>query len=425
MERKTLRVGMLGFGTVGQGVPLLLTNHGDKIETITGTKIELGKVFVRNIPKYTAIGDALGVELTNHVADILDDESIDVVIEVMGGLTDARKYIMKALEKGKHVITANKDLIALHGEELVTYARNCKRRLLYEASVAGGIPILRTISESFVSDEIEAIYGIVNGTTNFMLSQMTTNGLSYTAALERAQEKGFAESDPTNDVDGIDAAYKMIILTQFAFGMTLTMEDVDVTGIRRVTQHDIKMALDLGYRMKLIGSSIIKEGRVSVEVSPVMVSKHIPLAHIDNEMNAIYIKSHGIGESMYSGPGAGKNPTATSVVSDLVALTTDTKQEAFNSFHVPKQLSEMNDVVFKYYVSLSIKDEPGMFFNLTEVLTKHGISLEQIIQKKETEHSATVTLITHDVTKQQFLEMLTSMNQALYLKVNTYYRVLE
>lgn len=253
-----LRIGILGFGTVGSGVLRILKNHEPKLNQVTGTTLKVKKVLVRDLKKQRgSIAD--GVELTMDADEIINDPEIDIVVEVMGSIDQAKEYIKKALTAGKHVVTANKDLIALHGNELVALAKEYNCDLYYEASVAGGIPILRTIVDSLASDEIQKVFGIVNGTTNFILSQMTNEGKSYSEALKEAQELGFAESDPTNDVDGIDAARKMVILTRLAFGMNVELDQIETKGIRDLQQEDIKMAERLGYKIKLIGSAIQSE----------------------------------------------------------------------------------------------------------------------------------------------------------------------
>jgi homoserine dehydrogenase len=247
---KVLNVGLLGLGTVGSGVPLLIKENQKKIEDITGTRINIKTAFVRDIESKQTIADKFNLNLTTSFTDILEDEEIQVIVEVMGGTTLAKEYIISALKNKKHVVTANKDLIAIHGLELVEIAKENNCFLYYEASVAGGIPILRTISNSMSADEITSISGIVNGTTNFILTQMSQKGLSYDEALQEATRLGYAESDPTNDVEGIDAAYKMVILTRFSFGMDIDPLKIERKGITTVSADDIKTADSLGYSIK-------------------------------------------------------------------------------------------------------------------------------------------------------------------------------
>ena len=317
---ETIKIGILGLGTVGSGVIRILRDHAEKISNITGRRLEVKTVVVHNLKKKRSV-DLTGINLTDNADDVLCDDEIQMVVEVMGTVNIAKEYIERALKAGKHVITANKDLIATHGPELISLAKEHGCDLCYEASVAGGIPILRTIVNSFAADRIIEVRGIVNGTTNYIMTQMNKNGASYEDALESAQELGFAEADPTNDVDGIDAAYKMIILTQFAFGKDVTMDQVKVKGIRGIQKADIAEAKRLGYVIKLLGIAKLVNGHIDVSVGPVLVPQTQPLAAIQNENNAVVVTGSAVGETMFYGPGAGELPTANSVLSDITSVT--------------------------------------------------------------------------------------------------------
>ena len=284
--KDTLKIGLLGLGTVGTGVLTLLKEHQEKISQVTGMNVVIEKAFVRNLETKQAQAEEYGLSLTTSIDDILEDKEIQIVVELMGTIEPAKTYIMKALEKGKHIVTANKDLLAQHGSELVALAQKHHCDLYYEASVAGGIPILRTIANSLAADNIQQVLGIVNGTTNYMLTQMVSADKSYEEALAEAQALGFAEADPTNDVDGIDAAYKMVILSQFAFGMNVSLPQVDIRGIRGLSLDDVAMAKQLGYEIKLIGSAEQNENSISVEVAPMLVNQKHPIASVRNEYNA-------------------------------------------------------------------------------------------------------------------------------------------
>ncbi|MCM2140134.1 homoserine dehydrogenase [Vagococcus fluvialis] len=425
---KVLNVGLLGLGTVGSGVPLLIKENQKKIEDITGTRINIKTAFVRNIESKQTIADKFNLNLTTSFTDILEDEEIQVIVEVMGGTTLAKEYIISALKNKKHVVTANKDLIAIHGLELVEIAKENNCFLYYEASVAGGIPILRTISNSMSADEITSILGIVNGTTNFILTQMSQKGLSYDEALQEATRLGYAESDPTNDVEGIDAAYKMVILTRFSFGMDIDPLKIERKGITTVSADDIKTADSLGYSIKLLGfSEKIKEG-IHVEVSPVLVPKTHPLSTVENEMNAIFINSFGVGESMYYGPGAGAKPTATSVVSDLITIAKNVSLGisglSFNTFNNKTTLAKEENVISKYYFSLRVTDEPGVFKRLAEIMLAENVSLEQIKQETEKIATARIMIITHEASLDKIKRIETKLGNETGFEVLSRFKVL-
>ncbi|MFW3538269.1 homoserine dehydrogenase [Vagococcus fluvialis] len=425
---KVLNVGLLGLGTVGSGVPLLIKENQKKIEDITGTRINIKTAFVRNIESKQTIADKFNLNLTTSFTDILEDEEIQVIVEVMGGTTLAKEYIISALKNKKHVVTANKDLIAIHGLELVEIAKENNCFLYYEASVAGGIPILRTISNSMSADEITSISGIVNGTTNFILTQMSQKGLSYDEALQEATRLGYAESDPTNDVEGIDAAYKMVILTRFSFGMDIDPLKIERKGITTVSADDIKTADSLGYSIKLLGfSEKIKEG-IHVEVSPVLVPKTHPLSTVENEMNAIFINSFGVGESMYYGPGAGAKPTATSVVSDLITIAKNVSLGisglSFNTFNNKTTLAKEENVISKHYFSLRVTDEPGVFKRLAEIMLAENVSLEQIKQETEKIATARIMIITHEASLDKIKRIETKLGNETGFEVLSRFKVL-
>lgn len=425
---KVLNVGLLGLGTVGSGVPLLIKENQKKIEDITGTRINIKTAFVRDIESKQTIADKFNLNLTTSFTDILEDEEIQVIVEVMGGTTLAKEYIISALKNKKHVVTANKDLIAIHGLELVEIAKENNCFLYYEASVAGGIPILRTISNSMSADEITSISGIVNGTTNFILTQMSQKGLSYDEALQEATRLGYAESDPTNDVEGIDAAYKMVILTRFSFGMDIDPLKIERKGITTVSADDIKTADSLGYSIKLLGFSEKIEEGIHVEVSPVLVPKTHPLSTVENEMNAIFINSFGVGESMYYGPGAGAKPTATSVVSDLITIAKNVSLGisglSFNTFNNKTTLAKEENVISKHYFSLRVTDQPGVFKRLAEIMLAENVSLEQIKQETEKTATARIMIITHEASLDKIKRIETKLGNETGFEVLSRFKVL-
>ena len=402
----TVKIALLGFGTVASGVPFLLKENGEKIVQSAHSEIEVAKVLVKDEDeKNRLLAAGNDFKFVTNVDDILSDQDITIVVELMGRIEPAKTFITRALEAGKHVVTANKDLLAVHGAELLEIAQANKVALYYEAAVAGGIPILRTLANSLASDKITRVLGVVNGTSNFMMTKMVEEGWSYDDALAEAQRLGFAESDPTNDVDGIDAAYKMVILSQFAFGMKVAFDDVAHKGIRNITPEDVAVAQDLGYVVKLVGSIEETPSGIAAEVTPTFLPKAHPLASVNGVMNAVFVESIGIGESMYYGPGAGQKPTATSVVADIVRivrrLNDGTIGKDFNEYSRDLVLANAEDVKANYYFSILAPDSKGQVLKLAEIFNAQDISFKQILQDGKEGDKARVVIITHKINKVQ------------------------
>jgi len=402
----TVKIALLGFGTVASGVPFLLKENGEKINQSAHSEIEVAKVLVKDEDeKNRLLAAGNDFNFVTNVDDILSDQDITIVVELMGRIEPAKTFITRALEAGKQVVTANKDLLAVHGAELLEIAKANKVALYYEAAVAGGIPILRTLANSLASDKITRVLGVVNGTSNFMMTKMVEEGWSYDDALAEAQRLGFAESDPTNDVDGIDAAYKMVILSQFAFGMKVAFDDVAHKGIRNITPEDVAVAQDLGYVVKLVGSIEETSSGIAAEVTPTFLPKAHPLASVNGVMNAVFVESIGIGESMYYGPGAGQKPTATSVVADIVRivrrLNDGTIGKDFNEYSRDLVLANPEDVKANYYFSILAPDSKGQVLKLAEIFNAQDISFKQILQDGKEGDKARVVIITHKINKSQ------------------------
>jgi len=402
----TVKIALLGFGTVASGVPFLLKENGEKINQSAHSEIEVAKVLVKDEDeKNRLLVAGNDFNFVTNVDDILSDQDITIVVELMGRIEPAKTFITRALEAGKHVVTANKDLLAVHGAELLEIAKEHNVALYYEAAVAGGIPILRTLANSLASDKITRVLGVVNGTSNFMMTKMVEEGWSYDDALAEAQRLGFAESDPTNDVDGIDAAYKMVILSQFAFGMKVAFDDVAHKGIRNITPEDVAVAQDLGYVVKLVGSIEETPSGIAAEVTPTFLPKAHPLASVNGVMNAVFVESIGIGESMYYGPGAGQKPTATSVVADIVRivrrLNDGTIGKDFNEYSRDLVLANPEDVKANYYFSILAPDSKGQVLKLAEIFNAQDISFKQILQDGKEGDKARVVIITHKINKAQ------------------------
>lgn len=312
-----IEIALLGLGTVGSGVLKIIKNNQKKIKQTSGEEIVIKKALVRNLKKHQNM--AKEVELTTNFDDILHDAEIKIVVELMGDLHPAKECISDALNAGKNVVTANNDLMATFGSELIALAAKNKCDVMYDASVADGIPILRTLSTSYASDKISEIHGIINGTTNYILSQMGEKGLSYDEALKNAQKSGFAEADTTNDVTGKDAAYKIVILSKFVLGTKISINDFTIEGINHLQKFNVEQAQAMGYVIKLIGIAKNIAGKLFVKVAPCLLPNNAIMAHIKNEINALQIKSKSHGTAIFTGPGAGSLATANSVMSDVIA----------------------------------------------------------------------------------------------------------
>lgn len=424
---RQIGIGLLGLGTVGSGVVRLLQDNKDKISAITGRELVIKRVVVHDPTKKRTV-ELPDIPVTTDIADMVQDAAVQIVVEVMGTIDPAESYIEQLLRAGKHVVTANKDLIAQKGARLVDIAQQKQRDLMYEASVAGGIPILRTIVNSFAADQILEVSGIVNGTTNYILTQMNQKKVSYAAALKSAQELGFAESDPTNDVAGIDAAYKMIILTQFAFGMNLTLADIAVEGIDKIRSEDIAQAQSLGYTIKLIGAAKQIDGEINVSVGPVLVPNENPLAAVQNENNAVVVKGAAVGETMFYGPGAGELPTANSVLSDIISVTKDIgigiTGNTFNTYRQGAALAPADAVKSAYYFALEMRDIPGQMLMLTKIMSEVKASFKQLSQTSNDGDFAHVIMITHEINLAQLKKITTAIAELESINVISTYKVL-
>ncbi|HFI0234486.1 TPA: homoserine dehydrogenase [Streptococcus suis] len=425
----TINIALLGFGTVASGVPYLLKENTEKIQQAAQENIQVAKVLVKDqAEKERLLAAGHDYHFVTNIDDILSDDTIQIVVELMGRIEPAKTFISRALEAGKHVVTANKDLLAVHGSELRELAVNNGVALYYEAAVAGGIPILRTLANSLTSDKVTRVLGVLNGTSNFMMTKMVDEGWTYDEALKTAQELGYAESDPTNDVEGIDAAYKAVILSQFAFGMTIDFEQVAHKGISGITPEDVAVAQELGYVIKLVGDIQETTSGIAAEVSPTFLPKSHPLASVNGVMNAVFVESIGIGESMYYGPGAGQKPTATSVVADIVRivrrLNDKTVGKAFNEYSRPLQLAKPEDVVSEYYFSILAPDKTGTLLRLAEIFNSESISFKQILQAASLGDQARVVIVTHAMSKTQLENVQAKLAAAEAVEVQNTFKVL-
>ncbi|MEN1968098.1 homoserine dehydrogenase [Lentibacillus sp. N15] len=412
--KDTVSIGLLGLGVVGSGVITLIEEHQEKLVHQLGCGVEVKKVLVRDLEKARDV-QVDPAYLTTDPNDVLHNPEIDVVVEVMGGIDEARQHILEAFATKKHVVTANKDLIALHGPELQDVANRNQCDLFYEASVAGGIPILRGLADGLVSDRIQQVMGIVNGTTNYILTKMDEDGVSYESALKEAQELGFAESDPTADVEGLDAARKMAILSRLAFSTDVELSDVEVSGISNIALADLEYGKQLGYTMKLIGYANCANQLLEVNVQPTFLSDKHPLAAVKNEYNAVYVSGEAVGETMFYGAGAGSLPTATAIMADVVTVITNMRLgvngRRFTSPLFKKELTPADKRFGQFYIRMHVKDEVGAFASISDLFNQMGISFERILQipRSKTE-LAEVVLVTHRTALANFNDSMKQLN---------------
>lgn len=425
---KPVKVGLLGLGTVGTGVVRIVEGHQEDLQSQVGSPIVIEKILVQNKAKSRSISIDSS-KLTEDPWEIISNPEIDVIVEVMGGIGSTKEYIMEALSRGKHVVTANKDLMALHGPEILAKAQEHGCDVYYEASVAGGIPIIRTLVEGFSSDRITKIMGIVNGTTNYILSKMSLEGASYGDVLKEAQDLGYAEADPTSDVEGLDAARKMTILSTLGFRAKVALEDVSVQGMSKVTREDILYAKRLGYTVKLLGIAERQDDQFSISVQPTMVKNSHPIASVNGVYNAVYVYGEAVGETMFYGPGAGELPTATSIVSDLVAVVKNLKLGVNGKqgllTYKEKKLKTDEQISSKYFLLLHVDDRAGVLAQITQVFAEFEVSLESVLQQPNASNpEAEIIVITHDANKAAINKVLQKFESLdVIRKVKSVYRV--
>ncbi len=379
------KVAIVGLGTVGSGVARLLLDHGDRTARHAGRTLWLQKAVVRDLRKPRQCDLPPGI-LTDRLEDVLEDEDIEVVALLIGGLEPARTIMLKLLDAGKDVVTANKALLAEHGAELFDRARLLGRCIAFEAAVAGGIPIISNISQCFSANQITSLQGILNGTSNFIVSQMDDQGWDYTRALQEAQRLGYAEEDPTMDVDGTDAAQKLAILAHLAFGARIRWQDIPRQGIDQLDIQDIRFAAELGYRIKLIAQARLSAHGLELSVSPTLIRTGRPLAEVRRNYNAINVVGDAVGDIFFHGQGAGQMPTASAVVADMIDTAVGRTPITFRTLELwsnresPVSIRPDDDMPSRYYLRLTVADEPGSLAKITSVLGAHCISISSVIQ---------------------------------------------
>ena len=396
---KEIKAALLGAGTVGGGVYKLVERRAVEMQAKVGADLKITKVMVKNLQKKR---EGIPSEvLTDDWEGIIHDPEISIVIELMGGVEPARTYILQALEAGKNVVTANKDLLAEHGQELMEAAERNHCDICFEAAVGGGIPIIRPLKECLAGNEITEVMGIVNGTTNYILTKMTQEGWDFDDALKEAQRLGFAEFDPTADVEGLDAGRKMAILASIAFHSRVTFKDVDVKGITKITAKDIQYAKEFGYTLKLLGVARNEEGKMEVGVSPMMIPSTHPLANVNDSFNAVFVHGDAVDDAMFQGRGAGEFPTASAVVGDLISVARDMQYDCCGrigcSCYKNLPMKPAGEARHKYFLRLIVEDRTGILAGVAGVLGNNGVSINQVIQKPAVNGVAELVVITDKV----------------------------
>ena len=394
-----MNVGLLGIGTVGGGVFELLKSNMNEIQRKTATDIKIVAVADKDITRAKEIVDA-SIEVTDDPFKLVSDKNIDVIVELIGGTTIAKDLVVKAIENKKHVVTANKALLANFGNELFALAKKNNVILAFEASVAGGIPILKSIKEGLAANKIEWVAGIINGTTNFILTQMREKGVTFAQGLSEAQTLGYAEADPTFDIEGIDAAHKLTILAALSFGIPMSFKDVYVEGIKALEQKDIQYAEELGYRIKLLGIAKKRDKGIELRVHPTLIPEKRLIANVNGVMNAVVVKGNMIGPTLYYGAGAGALPTASSVVADLIDISRSSNVPllGFEDAEIDTiPIYSINDAISAYYLRIRVSDKPGVLAEITKLFGDKKISIDAMLQKEpnEQESEADIVLLSH------------------------------
>ena len=412
---KPVQVGLLGLGTVGGGVVNVLARNQHEIARRAGRGIAITRAAARET-SFPGV-DTSGIDVSQDAFAVVDDPAVDVVVELIGGYSPARELVLRAIEQGKHVVTANKALIAMHGNELFAAARERGVMIAFEAAVAGGIPIIKALREGLAANRIEWAAGIINGTTNFILTEMRDKGRGFEEVLAEAQKLGYAEADPTFDVEGIDAAHKLTIIAAIAFGIPLQFDKVYTEGIGAITGEDVAYAEQLGYRIKHLGLTRRTERGVELRVHPTLIPYRRLIANVDGVMNAVLVKGDAVGPTLYYGAGAGREPTASAVIADLVdvvrTLTTDPGNRVPHLAFQPDRLSDIpvlpiEEVETAYYLRMRAADRPGVLADVCQLLAAQGISIEAVLQKEPVDgaREATIIMLTHRVRER-------SMNEAI------------
>ena len=408
MEQAVRKIALLGMGTVGGGVYEIIEKQKEEMPFKIGAALEVVKVLVRNKAKYA---DRIPAEkLTDVWEDVIGDDSIDIVVEVMGGIEPARTYIKAALEKGKHVVTANKDLMAMHGHELLELAGENHCDLLFEAAVAGGIPIIRPLKQCLAGNNITEIMGIINGTTNFILTKMKEDGMDFGEALQLATDLGYAEADPTADIEGYDAGRKLAIMASIAFHTPVTFDDVFTEGITKITAKDMRYAKEMGCSIKLLGIAKNTETGIEVKVHPTMIPENHPLAAVNDSFNAVFVHGDAVDDAMFYGRGAGALPTGSAVVGDIMDVARNMLFHCNGrigcSCYKNLPIKQIGDTTSRYYIRTRLEDRAGTLAAMAGVFAENDASIAILLQKETIENDAEIVVVTHDVAEKKFMDAI-------------------
>lgn len=408
MEQAVRKIALLGMGTVGGGVYEIIERQKEEMPFKIGAALEVVKVLVRNKAKYA---DRIPAEkLTDVWEDVIGDDSIDIVVEVMGGIDPARTYIKAALEKGKHVVTANKDLMAMHGHELLELAGEHHCDLLFEAAVAGGIPIIRPLKQCLAGNNITEIMGIINGTTNFILTKMKEDGMDFGEALQLATDLGYAEADPTADIEGYDAGRKLAIMASIAFHTSVTFDDVFTEGITKITAKDMRYAKEMGCSIKLLGIAKNTETGIEVKVHPTMIPENHPLAAVNDSFNAVFVHGDAVDDAMFYGRGAGALPTGSAVVGDIMDVARNMLFHCNGrigcSCYKNLPIKQIGDTTSRYYIRMRLEDRAGTLAAMAGVFAENDASIAILLQKETIENDAEIVVVTHEVAEKKFMDAI-------------------
>ncbi|HAM52372.1 MAG TPA: homoserine dehydrogenase [Nitrospiraceae bacterium] len=416
MVKNTITIGIIGFGTVGSGTVKILLNNREILRERTGFDLLLRRISDLDIGRDRGIKLPEGI-LTADAGDILDDPDIDIVVELIGGIYPSKDFILRAVRNRKHVVTANKALLATEGNEVFQEAEKFGVEVGFEASVAGGIPIIKVIREGLVANKILSVYGIINGTSNYILSRMTEEGIEFAHALKEAQKLGYAEADPTFDVEGIDSAHKLTILASLAYNMPLCYADVYKEGITRITPQDIAFASELGYKIKLLTIAKAADEEVELRVHPTMIPADYLISKVDGVFNAIYVEGDAVGATLYYGRGAGDLPTGSAIVSDIVDIARNMRMGAIGRVPLIKtspsvlKVRRMDEVQSMYYFRFSAFDSPGVLSKISGILGDNNISIASVIQKgRRVGGAVPLVVLTHRAREKDVLRAITSID---------------
>jgi len=412
--KDTINVGLIGLGVVGSGAALALQENAEDIARRVGVPVRVRRAVVRDLTRKRGVILPDGV-LTDDPNAVLDDPEIDIVCELIGGVEPARSYVEKALDNGKSIVTANKEMMAKVGHDLLKRADSKKLDFLFEGSVAGGIPIIQPLKQALAGNKIQKIYGIVNGTTNYILTKMASENASFASVLAEAQAKGYAEADPSSDVEGYDAQYKIAILASIAFNSNIDISDISVEGITKITQVDIEKASSLGYVVKILGIGEVCDGGLRVRVHPALLPSSHPLAGVNDVYNGIFVRAEPVGDVMFYGRGAGSGPTGSAVVGDIIEISRNIISGASGRLgctcYSSKPILPMASLETRYYIRLTASDKPKVLASVAGVFGDFDVSLESVEQKHLENGDAEIVILTHQTIEQNVLSAIDVLNR--------------